>query len=232
MEHARNIVIKYGGSLLFENGAIRTERVDAVCDIVRERVARGHRVGLVVGGGWTARHYIAALAAGYPVADKDLVAVLATRLNAMLFISRLADLAAPYPPSSYEELARAAKGGAVVVSGGLQPGQSTNAVAALLCEAMGASVLVNASNVSYVYDRDPRTNPDAVPLSDLTYEELTGIIAGNGASAGQYALFDMVAASIVARSKIVLHFVDGSMPQTIRDVLEGKKAGTTVQGKI
>jgi uridylate kinase len=42
----------------------------------------------------------------------------------------------------------------------------------------------------------------------------------------------MVAASIVARSKIVLHFVDGSMPQTIRDVLEGKRAGTTVQGKI
>ncbi len=223
-----NIVIKYGGSLLFDGGRIRTDRIDAVCSVLKTLEKDGHSVGLVVGGGLTARQYISALAPAYPEANKDLVAVQATRLNAMLFISRLGTGAHPYPPTSYEEMVSACASGKTVVSGGLQPGQSTNAVATLLCEAMGASVLVNASNVSYVHDKDPNTCPDAKPYESLTYDELRAIISLCGASAGQYEMFDMVAANNLARSGITLHFVDGGNPQAIIDVLNGKSVGTTV----
>ncbi len=223
-----NIVIKYGGSLLFEDGKIRTDRIDAVCSVLQTLEKKGHSVGLVVGGGLTARQYISALAPAYPEANKDLVAVQATRLNAMLFISRLGARVHPYPPTSYEEIVSACASGKPVVSGGLQPGQSTNAVATLLCEAMGASVLVNASNVSYVHDKDPNKYPDAKPFESLTYDQLRAIISSCGAAAGQYEMFDMVAANNLARSGITLHFVDGRIPQTILDVLEGKTVGTTV----
>jgi uridylate kinase len=223
-----NIVIKYGGSLLFDDGRIRTDRIDGVCDVVESLVEKGHSVGLVIGGGWTARQYISALAPDYPEASKDLVAVQATRLNAMLFISRLGNTAYPYPPTSYEEMVGACAKGGIVVSGGLQPGQSTNAVATLMCEALGAKTLVNASNVTYVHDKDPNKHKDAKPFESLTYDELRSIISSCGSSAGQYEMFDMVAANNIARSGITLHFVDGSDPRSILEVLEGKSMGTTV----
>lgn len=223
-----DLVIKYGGSLLFEDGNIRTSRIDAMCDAVRTLIGEGHAVGIVVGGGATARSYIRGLAPGYGQADKDFVAVMATRMNAMLFISRLADLAAPYPPQAYDEMVRQLREGMMVVAGGMQPGQSTNAVATLLCEAMGAGHLVNATDVDYLYDKDPSRYDDARPLEDATYAELREIVSASGAGAGQYELFDTVAVNNLVRSHIRLHFVNGSDPERIVRLVRGERVGTTV----
>jgi len=223
-----DLVIKYGGSLLFEDGNIRTSRIDAMCDAVRTLIGEGHAVGIVVGGGATARSYIRGLAPDYGQADKDFVAVMATRMNAMLFISRLADLAAPYPPKTYDEMVRQLREGRMVVAGGMQPGQSTNAVATLLCEAMGAGYLVNATDVDYLYDKDPSRYDDARPLEDATYAELREIVSASGAGAGQYELFDTVAVNNLVRSHIRLHFVNGSDPERIVRLVRGERVGTTV----
>ncbi|MHC1598750.1 MAG: UMP kinase [Candidatus Methanofastidiosia archaeon] len=224
------IVIKYGGSLLFKNGDIEIQRIDEVCSVIRTLVDGGNDVGLVIGGGATARKYISSLSQDYPEASKDYVAVLATRLNAMLFISRLDDICCPYPPTNYEEIVACIAANKIIISGGMQPGQSTNAVATLLCEAMGATHLVNASNVDYVYDKDPQKYKDAKPQMELTYAQLQKIISSSGAGAGQYEMFDTVAAKNLARSKITLNFVNGSDPKNILKLLSGEKKGTIVRG--
>jgi uridylate kinase len=223
-----DLVIKYGGSLLFDDGTIRASRIDAMCDAIRTLVEEGHAIGLVVGGGATARSYIRGLAADYGQANKDLVAVMATRMNAMLFISRLADLAAPYPPQTYDDMVRQLREGKMIVSGGMQPGQSTNAVATLLCEAMGAGHLVNATDVDYLYDKDPQKFDDARPIEDATYAQLREIVTSSGKGAGQYELFDTVAVNNLERSHIQLHFVNGSDPQRIIRLVRGERVGTTV----
>lgn len=224
-----DIVVKFGGSLLFDNGNIDTQRVDAACGVIRGLYDSGHNIGIVVGGGYAARMYIKGLGTdSFPEASKDNVAVMATRLNAMLFISRLADICYPYPPTSYTALVKSLATGKIVVCGGMQPGQSTNAVATLVCEAMGAKTLINATNVDYIYDKDPQKHPDATPYKCLTYMELKDIIASCGAGAGQYEMFDLVAANNIERSSITLHFVDGKDPENISRVLSGCDVGTVV----
>ncbi|MBN1785617.1 MAG: UMP kinase [Candidatus Methanofastidiosa archaeon] len=223
-------VVKYGGSLLFENGAPNVALIEKVCDTLRELYEKGHKIGLVVGGGFTARSYISALNPFFPESRKDHVAVLATRLNAMLFISRLSDICCPLPPCSFEEMMGYVNSGRMVISGGMQPGQSTNAVATLLCEAMEAKELINATNVDYVYDKDPKRHDDAKPIGEMDYERLKEIISGIGSSAGGYDMFDMVAAKNIERSRITLHFINGRDPKNICKILDGVSVGTTVKG--
>src|SRR5260370_21953467 len=62
--------------------------------------------------------------------------------------------------------------GKVVVIGGLQPGQSTNAVAALAAEITHADFLVNATDVQGVYTADPKKDPKAKMLRSVSVEKL------------------------------------------------------------
>lgn len=222
------LVIKYGGSLLFDNDRINTELIDRICDTIRELHEKGHELGLVVGGGKTARNYISSLNSNYGTANKDYVAVLATRLNAMLFISRLSDISCPLPPSNFEDMMNYALSDNIIISGGMQPGQSTNAVATLLCEAMGANVMINATNVDYIYDMDPNKYKEAKPLKSMDYKALQGIIADIESDAGRYDMFDMVAAKNIERSGITLHFINGNEPKNIQMIIDGIAIGTRV----
>jgi len=111
--------------------------------------------------------------------------------------------------------------------GGVQPGQSTNAAAAMAAEAMHAD-LVNATDVDGVYTADPRKDPTARKLDVVTPEELMRILAAEGTKAGEYALMDPVAIQVIRRSKIPVTIVDGRDPMNIDKALHGKRIGTKV----
>ncbi|HPR40960.1 MAG TPA: UMP kinase [Candidatus Methanofastidiosa archaeon] len=224
------MVIKYGGSLLFKDGKINVDLIDNICDIVRELHEKGNEIGMVIGGGFTARQYISALNPYFAEAKKDYVAVLATRMNAMLFVSRLSDICCPKPPAHFEDILDCLGSGKMIVSGGMQPGQSTNAVATLLCEAMGARVLVNATNVDFIYDKDPKKYKDAVPITTMDYKGLKGIISNIDSTAGGYDMFDMVAAKNIERSGIELHFINGNDPENLYKIIDNVQVGTVVKG--
>jgi len=114
------------------------------------------------------------------------------------------------------------------VMGGLQPGQSTNAVAASAAEAVGARVLVNMlRGVDGVYTPRPGV-PGARRLDRLTYDELWRLLEGAGQEAGGYALFDHVAISIARRSSILVYFVDGLEPEVLERVAAGEAVGSLV----
>ncbi len=223
------IVIKIGGSLLQDNDEISVERILRYAEIIRKLREEGHNLAIVVGGGKTARKYIEAMRKlNASDAICDLMGIKVAKLNAYLLISAIKENVYPKAPDTLEEAVSMFSLGKIVVIGGLQPGQSTNAVAALLAEAIGASILINATTVDGVYTAPPGT-PGAKKLEKVTTEQLMEIVQRTSIfKAGEYRLFDPLAILIARRAKLVVKIVDGQDPQNILKAVRGEKIGTTI----
>jgi uridylate kinase len=188
---------------------------------------RQERIGVVVGGGDTARRYIAvARRGGASPTFQDLLGIQASRLNALLLVSLVSD-ACPRVPASLEEFLDAWRRCRVVIAGGFQPGQSTATVAALVAEAVGASVLANAASVDAIYTDDPRRNPEAKRLPELKYDELEKLVRSSPAPGG-YELVDPWSIAILRRSCISLYVFDGRRPEYLLAVMRGENPGSRV----
>jgi len=219
------VILKLTGSL-FDRGA---EEVKAAARTIADALKEVDIAAIVTGGGEAARRYIEyAKNLGADQSTLDEIGTDVSRINAKLLIVALGRLAYPYPPTTLEEAVKAASTGKVVVVGGLQPGQSTNAVAALLAERLSASLLVNATDVEGVYDRDPKRHPDAKLLKEVSAAELRRILEGE-VFAGTYDLMDPLALKIIERSKIPTRIIRCSV-EAISDTLRGRDIGTLIVG--
>jgi len=222
------VVVKIGGHLVAAEDILE-ENIRRFSEELREIVDKGYLPVVVVGGGLLARKYIrVARTLGGNEAFCDLLGIEVSRLNARLLIASLGSYAYPLVPKTYEELVEAHSQGKVVVSGGIQPGQSTNAVAAVAAELIGAELLVNVTNVEGVYTTPPDKDPKAKKLERITTSQLIKLIEGGSFYAGEYELFDLVAAKIVERSKIVVAFADGRKPGSIKNAVTQRICGTLV----
>jgi len=184
------------------------EYVGKACKML-SNVAADNSVGVVVGGGRPARKAIEkARKAGASQAECDYMGILSTRDNARALISAYNGAVNTKVPESLYEATRTF-GEGLLVMGGTEPGHSTDAVAALLADWVGADVFINASNVDAVYDRDPKKHVGAKPLDRVHIDELIKMLDGMGSGAGEYPLFDLVALKIIKRSNIRTLVVDG-----------------------
>ncbi len=112
--------------------------------------------------------------------------------------------------------------------GGLQPGHSTNAVAAIAAETVKAEIFVNATDVDGVYTSDPTKDPTAKRLEEVTVAELTKILSGGAVRAGTYDLMDPVALKVIERSRIPTTIVDGRTPINVLKAIRREKIGTRI----
>jgi uridylate kinase len=131
-------------------------------------------------------------------------------------------------PESVRELKDYCQSGRIVVMGGLQPGQSTNAVAAVAAEVYDAQMLINATDVDGVYTRDPKTHPEAERLSEVSVKRLLEIIVEEEASAGGYKLLDPASVKIITRSRIPTIILNAEDSENIVRAVEGERVGTRV----
>ncbi|MHA1780428.1 MAG: UMP kinase [Candidatus Thorarchaeota archaeon] len=222
-------VLKLGGSLLYRDAEeANLERVRAYANALITLTEDGHQLVVVVGGGRPARAFIsAARALGASETQCDWIGIKIARLNAELLSAGLGDVAYPIVVETLDDLEKASAIGKIVLMGGLTPGQSTNAVAALAAEITGADLLLNATNVDGVYDRDPHEQ-GAKKLDSVTIDELSAILSGGGVRAGEYRLFDPVAIRVVARSQIPTIIFNGTRPENLSRILNGEKIGTLI----
>ena len=208
------VVLKVTGKVFKEGGE---PLIKEISSIIKERVAAGDEVAVVTGGGPLARTYVRiGSSLGLSDAWLDLLGIEASRLNAFLLAAALEGLAYLPIPRSVDDILKAWAAGKVVVCGGLQPGQSTNAVAAAIAELIKADLLINATNVDGVYERDPRKYPGQRPLKELSVGRLKEILERQAYLPGHYELLDLVALKIVERAGITLVFVNAFKPDTIR----------------
>ena len=221
------IVIKIGG-YLFPSG-LNIERIKNFVSVLRKLRSRGHSIVIVTGGGTNSRTYIkAARELGGDESFCDEVGIRFARLNALLLISALGDDAYPEVPENVGALKNCCQSGKIVVMGGLQPGQSTNAVAAVAAEVSGAEMLINATDVDGVYTSDPKTYPEAKRLEEVSVKQLLEMVVNEEASAGGYKLLDPVAVKIIARSRIPTVILNAEDPENIARAVDGKRIGTRV----
>jgi len=220
------LVLKISGKLVNPEDP---EYILKLANVVRDLVREGHRVAVVIGGGGIARKYIdACRSLGGSEGICDLIGIEASRLNALLFTIALGDLAYRRVVRNIDEMLEAWSTGLVVAAGGFQPGQSTVAVSAIIAEAISADLLIYATVVSGIYDRDPVSDPNAKLLKRVSVEDLRRILSKQSVSAGKYELIDPVALSIIERSRIRVAVIDGRDPTAIIQAVRGEDIGTLV----
>ncbi|MFX1450169.1 MAG: UMP kinase [Promethearchaeota archaeon] len=223
------IVIKLGGSLIQdENGNIRIKYIKNLVKILRN-IKKDHEIAIVVGGGKSARSYItAARELGASEAFSDEIGIEIAKIHARILISALGELAYPKTFDSLSEAVSAFESGKIIILGGLQPGQSTNAVASLLAERLNVNLLINATDVLGVYTADPKQDPSAKKIDVLNISDFEKMVNLKKAKAGEYSLFDYVAFLIVKRSKLPIFFISGEEPNNILKIINGEKIGTKI----
>ena len=222
------ISISLGGSLLTREDTPETyQRYAQVLSKLKER---GHTLIVVCGGGKPAREWIKiAKELGADSYTQDRLGIHATHLNALLLIAALGDEAHPHIHRRGSEIKRNL-GDRILVGGGHLPGSSTDFRAVLFAEAASADLIINATDVDGVYDKNPSKHPDAVKLDRITFPQLEGIILENTEQApGEYGLFDLKAVRRAKKLGIPLVFIDGSDPEEILRAVEGGHGGTEVR---
>jgi len=219
-------VVKLGGFAFPPD--LSHDTIRGYCRVMNS-FSKKNQLAIVTGGGVLARRYIAAARElGAPESVCDQIGIHASRLNARLFVAGLSDRAYPDIPESLGEFTKFRTSGLVVVMGGLQPGQSTNAVAALAAETMRANYLVNATDVDGVYSSDPEKDAHARRLDEVTVDELMRILSTQGMGAGEYALMDPLALRIIKRARIPTVILDGRDPSNLEKAFAGRRVGTRV----
>ncbi|MDD5111791.1 MAG: UMP kinase [Candidatus Altiarchaeota archaeon] len=220
------IVFSVGGSLVVPD-EIDDVFIEKFCALIGELRLR-HRIAIVVGGGRLARRYIAA-AENFQASDetRDLLGIEATHLNAMLVAAALGRIAAYRRVVKPSDL----KSDLIVVTGGTTPGHSTDAVAAGIAVSMKADLLVNASNIKGVFDKDPSRNPKAVMIGRMTAERLLGIVSKLPQTPGKYALIDRLAVETIKKHRVRTVILNGGDIENLRNAVDGRPfVGTIVEG--
>ena len=180
----KRVIIKLSGEALAgEKGhGIDEKFLNSVIDQIIEVKNLGVEVGIIVGAGnfWRGRQ-----GTEMDRSTADHMGMLATVINALAIQDALERKGAPTRVQTALTITRVAepyilrkamshlhKGRVVIFACGTgNPYFTTDTGAALRAAEIGADVLLLAKNVDGIYDSDPRVNPDAKKLSEVSYKE-------------------------------------------------------------
>ena len=214
------IVITIGGSIIIKDHNYKKfmDYAEVLRDLTDE-----NEIFVVVGGGKTARDYIGiARALGVSEALCDDIGIEVTRLNAKLLIAALGDYAYPEVPQNFREARQFANTKRIVVMGGTEPAHSTDAVGSILAEFVGAELLINATSVNGLYNKDPNKYSDAKMYNEVKPSKMIDLMSTKDIKAGTYEFFDMTAIQIIKRSKIKTIILNGGNANNIKTAINGK----------
>ncbi|MEA1925121.1 MAG: UMP kinase [Candidatus Altiarchaeota archaeon] len=224
------IVLSIGGSILVP-GEVDVGYIRELASFLVD-LSSGNDVAVVSGGGRLARKYIdVARAFNSSEALCDLIGIDASRLNARLLSAAIGDAATLEPPTVFQKAREELERGKIVVMGGTHPGHSTDGVSALLAEYVGADLLINATDVGGIFDKNPAEHADARLIEEITPNELMDLIREYPVDAGSYALIDPLAVKIIKRSSIKTIFLNGRDLKNMGEAISGEKYAGTRIGK-
>jgi uridylate kinase len=227
MDLVMRIVLRIGGSVVAS--PVNTDLMSEYAEIVQAIKGQGHEVAVVVGGGALAREFIAiAKKLGLPEQAQDEVAISVSRLFAQLFLKKLGGMGCEKVALTLEDAADCLSIDKIMVMGGLKPGITTDAVAALVAERVEADLLVKGTDQDGVYSKDPRKHTDAVKLDRLSFDDLSKVFSESKHKAGIHQIIDPEAVKIMKRGRMKLVVVNGFKPANILAVVNGESVGTVV----
>jgi uridylate kinase len=231
----KRIVLKLSGEALQERGGrdnISPPVVREVAERIKEVHALGVQTSIVIGGGNIWRGLKAA-DRGMDRTTADYMGMLATVINGMALKSALEQSGVETRVQSAIEMKNVAEpfilgrairhlelGRVVVfVAGTGNPYFSTDTTAALRASEIRADVILKATKVDGIYDRDPNLDANAKRFERITFAE---------ALSKRLQVMDSTAFSLCMDNKIPIVVFDMNKPSNIRDVVLGRKVGTLV----
>jgi uridylate kinase len=183
----RRVLLKLSGEALMggQSFGIDEARVAEIADEIKEVHALGVEVAIVIGGGNIIRG-LAASHRGIDRATGDYMGMLATVINALALQDALEKRGAPTRVQTALEMRQVAepfirrramrhleKGRAVIFAAGTgNPFFTTDSAAALRANEIRAEVLLKATQVDGIYTADPRLDPRAQLLREVTYQQM------------------------------------------------------------
>jgi uridylate kinase len=232
----KRILLKISGEALMgdQGFGIKPEVVGKICEEVKQAHELGVDIAIVVGGGNIFRGVQNSTKLGMDRAAADYVGMTATIMNALVLQGVLQNkkvenrmmtaigmdrVAEPYIRK--RAIRHLEKGRVVVFGGGTgNPFFSTDTTSALRAAEINAEVILMAKNgVDGVYDKDPKTNPDAVKFDRLTYDE---VLRRN------LKVMDQTAISLCKETKLPIICFDFNAKNAISGLLQGQHLGTII----
>ena len=183
----KKILLKMSGEVLMGDGlfGIDPKTIEAMAEDIKEVVASGIQLCLVIGGGNIFRG-VSLAGKGMDRANADYMGMLATIMNALALQGALEKIgvftrvqsAIPMDAVCEPYIRRRAmrhleKGRVVIFAAGFgQPFFTTDTPAALRTAEMGCDALFKGTSVDGVYTADPKKDPGAKRYETLSYQEV------------------------------------------------------------
>jgi len=207
--------------------------LDRLTEELKGVAGRGVQLGLVVGGGNILRGATAS-EQGMDRVSADYMGMLATVINALalqdilekkgldtrvMTAIRMEELAEPY--IRRRAVRHLEKGRIVIFAGGTgNPYFSTDTAAVLRALEIEAKVLMKATNVDGVYTADPRKDPQARFIPELSFQD--ALVKG-------YAVMDANAFGLCKENRLPIVVFNINQPGATAKVLAGERVGTIVR---
>ena len=221
------LVVRIGGSVVAS--PVNTELMGKYADLIKTIKQQGHEVAVVLGGGVLAREFIGiAKSLGLDMVAQDEIAISISRLYAQLFLKKLGEFGCSKVALTLDDAAECMSEGKIVVMGGLKPGITTDAVAALVAERLDAELLVKGTDQDGVYNKDPRKFADAVKLDRLSFDDLAKVLELSKHKAGMHQVIDPEAIKVLRRKGLKLIVVNGFKPENLLAAVKGENVGTLI----
>jgi len=233
----KRVLLKLSGEALAgENGyGINVDVLKSIASQIKTVIEMKVELGIVIGGGNIFRG-IAAAANGMDRASSDYMGMLATVINSLALQDMLErnnvltrvqsaiemhELAEPY--IRRRAVRHLEKTRVVIFAAGTgNPFFTTDTAAALRAMEINAEVILKATKVDGIYDKDPQKHKDAVMFEELTYIE---VLQKN------IKVMDSTAISLCMDNNLPIITFNLNKPGNIKRVVEGEKVGTIVRGE-
>ena len=230
----KRIVLKLSGEVLRGKGTepIDAATLEAMCSQVKEIHDLGVQICIVIGGGNIFRGLQGAKR-GVDRTTGDYMGMLATVINGLALMDTLEKMgvstrvqsAIPMNQIAEPFIMRRAirhveKGRVVIfVAGTGNPYFSTDTTAALRASEMHADIIMKATKVDGIYDKDPKKHADAVKYDDLTFID---------ALKQRLNVMDSTAFSLCLDNNVPILVFNLDDPHAIKKAVLGEKIGTLV----
>jgi uridylate kinase len=234
--HYRRVLLKLSGEVLTgdESYGISASILNRIAGEVKEIAELGIELGIVIGGGNIYRG-ISADDQGIDRVSADYMGMLATIINSLALQNAIERQGVPsrvlsaitMPQVAEPYIRRRAtrhleKRRVVILAAGTgNPYFSTDTAAALRAIEINAEIILKATKVDGIYDKDPVVHKDARKYTEINYLE----VLNKGLK-----VMDATAVSLCMDNKLPMIIFNLTTYGNIKKVLTGEKIGTTIKG--
>ena len=230
----KKILLKLSGEALMgdQEFGISSDVIASYAKQIKEIVDLGVEVSIVIGGGNIFRG-LSGAAQGVDRVTADHMGMLATVINSLALQNSIEKLGVPTRVQTAIEMPKVAepfikrraqrhleKGRVVIFGAGTgNPYFTTDTAAALRAIEMGTDVVIKATKVDGIYDKDPVKFADAKKYEKVTYNEVL---------AKDLKVMDATAISLCRENKLPIIVFNSLIEGNLKRVIMGENIGTTV----